>query len=476
MNQVSYVDGLKHNPISVSQLCDNGLDVMFKIKFCVMYKVDTLIEVMRAKRKGDLYLICFDIVEAKNKICLVSSVKNEEAWLWHTRFCHFYFHTLDKLVRLKLVKGLPNIKFEKDHLCSACKMGKLRRSFHKTKSDPSYDKPLQLLHVDRCGPTYVQSLGEKKYILNLLKKSQVPLIRINLLKRLQVLHDLQGRVLRSDNGTTFKNYVIEEYLGSVGITHNFSAPRTPQQNGLVERKNRTIVEVARTMLNASRLPITFWAVNKSLVVKRFDKTPYQLLHSKRPNIKFFHVFDSVAYRVYIPKTQIVVVSTNVRFDDNFQVTRDKFIEELKIQAEKSPNAIIKQDLENLFNEWYKDEDDPNKTSADIHRASAEPHPVADASPISTNISGPSTSDTPSSSILPPEVASSNGTSNHSTTQEPTINEPIPIPSQATDAEPESTHTSDPASQTLILQEINSTINLPHAIKWTKDHPQSQNHW
>ena len=187
VNQVYYVDGLNHNLISVSQLCDNGMDVMFKIKYCVMYKADTLIEVMRADRRGDLYLLCFDILETKEEICLVSSVKNEEAWLWHTRFCHLNFHTLDKLVRLKLVKGLPEIKFEKDHLCSACEMGKLKRSSHKTKSDPSFDKPLQLLHMDLCGPIAVQSLNGKKYILVLVdefsrftwvefvrKKSHVP--------------------------------------------------------------------------------------------------------------------------------------------------------------------------------------------------------------------------------------------------------------------------------------------------------------
>ncbi|KAJ9557784.1 hypothetical protein OSB04_012398 [Centaurea solstitialis] len=79
VNQVSYVDSLKHNLISVSQLCDNGMDVMFKIKFCIMYKADTLTEVMRANRRGDLYLLCFDSFEAKEEICLMSSVKNEEA-------------------------------------------------------------------------------------------------------------------------------------------------------------------------------------------------------------------------------------------------------------------------------------------------------------------------------------------------------------------------------------------------------------
>ncbi|KAJ9546666.1 hypothetical protein OSB04_019209 [Centaurea solstitialis] len=183
MNQVSYVDGLKHNLISVSQLCDNGIDVMFKIKYCIMYKADTL-------------------------------MKNEEAWLWHTRFCHLNFHTQDKLVRLNLVKGLPNIKFEKDHLCSACEMAKLRRSSHKTKSDPSYDKPLQMLHVDLCGPIAVQSLGGKN-------------------------------------------------------SQNSSA------NGVVERKNRTLVEAARTILNASGLPLTLWAEAVSAAVTQ-DKFKEEL--------------------------------------------------------------------------------------------------------------------------------------------------------------------------------------------------------
>ncbi|KAJ9546892.1 hypothetical protein OSB04_019435 [Centaurea solstitialis] len=425
MNQVSYVDGLKHNLISVSQLCDTGLDMMFKIKFHILYKADTLIKVKKANRRGDLYLICFDTLETKNEIYLVSSMKNEEA----------------------------------------CEMGKLRRSSHKTKSDPSYDKPLQMLHVDLCGPISVQSLGGKKYILVLIdeftrftwvefvrKKSQVPLILINLLKRLQVLHGFQVRVVRSDNGTEFKNSVIEDYLASVGITHNFSALRTPQHNGVVVRKNRTLVEAAKTMLNASGLPLTFWAEavfaacytqNRSFVVKRFEKTPDHLLHNKRPNIKFFHVIE------------------------------DKFTGELKTQAEKSPNATITQDLEKLFNEWFKNEDDPDRTSANPTKTSVEQHPATEASPFSTTISRPKSSNTRPIVSPPPEADTSNSTSVLSSTQAPITTEPIPPPSEDTHYEPIPPHASDPASQSHILQEINSTINLPHAIKWTKDHPQSQ---
>ncbi|KAJ9544201.1 hypothetical protein OSB04_023908 [Centaurea solstitialis] len=346
-----------------------------------MYKANTLIEVMRANRRGDLYLICFEALKAKEEICLVSSVKKEEDGLWHTRFCHINFHNLDKLVRLKLFKGLPDIKFEKDHLCSACEMGKLRKSSHQTKSDPSYDKPLQMLHVDLCEPIFVQSLGGKKYILVLIdefsrftwvefmrKKPQVPLVLINLLKRLQVLHDLQVRVLRSDNRTEFKNSVIEEYLASIAT---------------------------RTMLNASRLPLTFWA-------------------------------EAVSVACYTQNRSLVG-------------TQDKFTEELKIQDEKSPSATITQDLECLFNKWYEDEPDPDRASAN----SAEAYPLQEASPLSTTMSGPSTTDTPTSVSTPSKVVPTTGISNPS--QSETIPEPIPISSEATHVEPEETQASDHTS-------------------------------
>ena len=83
-------------------------------------------------------------------------------------FYHLNFHALEKLVKINLVSGLPSIKFENDHLCSACEVGKLKRAAYKTKSVMSYTKPLQLVHVELCGPISVQSLGGKKYILVLI--------------------------------------------------------------------------------------------------------------------------------------------------------------------------------------------------------------------------------------------------------------------------------------------------------------------
>ena len=154
INQVAYVNGLKHNLISVSQLCDNDLDVFFNRKFCALLKEDTTIELIRTDRRGDLYLLNFNTSNKDEKLCLAAST-SEVSWLWHNRFCHLNFHALEKLVKLNLVSGLPSIKFEKDHLCSTCEVGKLKRAAHKTKSDMSYTKPLQLLHVDLCGPISV---------------------------------------------------------------------------------------------------------------------------------------------------------------------------------------------------------------------------------------------------------------------------------------------------------------------------------
>ena len=138
---MAYVNGLKHNLISVSQPCDNGLDVKFNRKFCALLKEDTTKEMMRADKRGDFYLLNFTTSNKEEKICLVEST-SEVAWLWHNRFCHLNFHSLEKLVKLNLGSGLPSIKFEKDHLWSACEVVKLKRAAHKTKSHMSYIKPL----------------------------------------------------------------------------------------------------------------------------------------------------------------------------------------------------------------------------------------------------------------------------------------------------------------------------------------------
>nr|GFC50022.1 putative ribonuclease H-like domain-containing protein [Tanacetum cinerariifolium] len=130
-----------------------------------------------------------------------------------------------------------------------------------------------------------------KVIISFIKKTQVNL-------QLQVLR------VRTDNGTEFKNKTLAKFFDEVGITQKISAARTPQQNGVVKRRNRTLVEAARTMLTFRNLPLFLWAEaitttcftqNRSIIHKCFDKTSYELMNKRKPNIKFFRVFGCRCY-------------------------------------------------------------------------------------------------------------------------------------------------------------------------------------
>ncbi|GJR19986.1 retrovirus-related pol polyprotein from transposon TNT 1-94 [Tanacetum coccineum] len=196
----------------------------------------------------------------------------KESWLWHRRLNHLNFGTLNDLARKDLVRGLPRLKFEKDHLCSACQLGKSRKATHKPKTINTITEVLHTLHMDLCGPLRVQSINGKKYILVIVddysrftwvkflrSKDETPVFVINLLKQLQVGLNKTVRFVRTDNGTEFVNKNLTDFYESVGITHEKTVPRTPQQNGVVERRNRTLVEAARTMLIFSKAPLFLWA-------------------------------------------------------------------------------------------------------------------------------------------------------------------------------------------------------------------------
>ncbi|GKF90512.1 retrovirus-related pol polyprotein from transposon TNT 1-94, partial [Tanacetum coccineum] len=124
------------------------------------------------------------------------------------------------------------------------------------------------------------------------------------MKKITVLLQASVITVRTDNDTKFKNQVLQEYFNSVGISHQASSVRTPQQNRVVERRNQTLVEAARTMLIFSRALLFLWAKaiatacytqNCSIIHRRFDKTPYELINGRKPYISFFHVFGALCY-------------------------------------------------------------------------------------------------------------------------------------------------------------------------------------
>nr|GEV90770.1 hypothetical protein [Tanacetum cinerariifolium] len=225
---------------------------------------------------------------------------------------HINFKTMNKLVKGNLVRGLPTKVFENDHTCVACKKGKQHRASFKTNPVSSINQPLQRLHMDLFRPTFVKSLNKKSYCLVitddysrfisvffLATKDETSSILKTFITSIENQLSFRVKIIRSDNETEFKNDDLNQFCGMKGIKREFSIPRTPQQNSIVEKKNKTLIEAARTMLADSLLPISFWAEavntacyvqNKVLVTKPQHKNPYELLHGRTPSIGFMRHF------------------------------------------------------------------------------------------------------------------------------------------------------------------------------------------
>nr|GEY04281.1 hypothetical protein [Tanacetum cinerariifolium] len=227
ISRVYFVDGLGHNLFSIGQFYDSDLEA------------------------------------SKTK-----------SWLWHRRLSHLNFSAINHLARHGLVRGLPKLKFEKDHLCSACAMVKSKKKSHKPKYEDTNEEKIYLLHMDLCGPMRVESVNGKKYVFVIVDDySQFTWVKC----------------LRSkDEAPDF----IIKFLKMI------------QQNGVVERRNRTLIEAAHTMLIYIKALLFLWAEaiatacytqNRSIVRLRHDKTPYELLHDKLHELSFFHIFGALCY-------------------------------------------------------------------------------------------------------------------------------------------------------------------------------------
>jgi len=161
INNVWLVDGLEHNLLSISQLCDNGYDVMFGKTNCTVINKDDKSIVFKGKRIKNVYKINFSELVDHKVICLLSV--NDKKWVWRKRLGHANWRLIFKLSKLQLVKGVPNIYYHSDALCGACHKGKIVKSSFKTKDIVSTSTPLELLHIDLFGPVNTASLYVSKY-------------------------------------------------------------------------------------------------------------------------------------------------------------------------------------------------------------------------------------------------------------------------------------------------------------------------
>nr|GFA42641.1 hypothetical protein [Tanacetum cinerariifolium] len=373
---------------------------------------------------SSLYTISIEDMMKSSPICLLSKASKNKSWLWHRCLNHLNFGTINDLVRKDLVRGLPRLKFEKDHLCSA------------------------FILDDYSRFTWVKFLRSK---------DETPDVVIKFITQIQVGLNKTVRYIRTDNGTKFINHTMTEYYERIGIFHQKTVPRTPQQNGVVERRNRTIVEAARTMLIFSKALMFLWAEvlatacytqNRSLFHTRHHKTPYELVHNKKPDLTFFRVFgalcypinDSVdlgklqltvdtrifvgyalsrkGYRIYNKRTRRIMETIYVQFDELTELMAPvhlstgpslNFLTPGQISSGLVPNLVpttpyappTNKELEILFQPMFDEYLDPPRADRSGSPAQAVQAPVTLAgTPLSTTVD----QDTPSPHISPSSLA------------------------------------------------------------------------
>lgn len=308
---VLYVKGLKHNLLSVCKICDKGNDVIFKRTLVEIRKEGTgKLIASGIRTSGNLYTL----TEGIENICLMS--QEDTNWLWHKRLGHICFGNLVKISRKDAVRDLPRICKPDNQVCGPCQLGKLSR-FHHPVKEYHTGKPLELIHTDLCGPMKTEAIGGVRYFMLciddytrmtwafFLKHKHEALSHFKHFRN--AVENMTGRrikCLRSDRGGEFTSDEFYDYCSKHGIKRQFSVSRTPQQNGVVERKNRSLQEMARTLITESGLKDRFWkhAVatsvyiqNRCLLRPHESQTPYEMWFGRRPTIKHFRVFGSKCY-------------------------------------------------------------------------------------------------------------------------------------------------------------------------------------
>ncbi|KAK2410077.1 putative mitochondrial protein [Trifolium repens] len=365
LENVLLVKGLTANLISISQLCDQGMKVNFTKSECLVNNEEGQLVLRGTRSKYNCYL-WKPQEEALTSTCLVTT--EDEVQLWHQKMGHLNLKGMKKVISLEAIRGIPKLRIVEGKVCGECQIGKQVRMSHPMLEHQTTSKVLELLHMDLMGPMQVESLGGKRYVLVVVddfsRYTWVNFIReksdsFDVFKELciQIQREKGSNVvrIRSDHGREFENSKFDDFCAAEGIKHEYSSPITPQQNGIVERKNRTIQESARVMLHAKNVPYHFWAEamntacyvhNRVTLRKGTTSTLYELWKDRKPTVKHFHIFgsecfiladreprrkldpksekgfflgystNSRAYRVYNTKTQVVMESVNVVVKDS----------------------------------------------------------------------------------------------------------------------------------------------------------------
>ncbi|GJU26079.1 putative ribonuclease H-like domain-containing protein [Tanacetum coccineum] len=373
---VYFVNELKFNLFSVSQLCDKKNSVLFTETECLVLSPDfKLLDesqvLLRVPKQSNMYNFDLkNVVPSGDLTCLFAKAIIDESKLWHRRLGHVNFKTMNKLVKGNLVRGLPSKIFENDHTCVACQKGKQHKAS---------------LTIDFSRFSWVFFLPSKDETSGILKRFITEIEN-------QLNHKV--KVIRSDNGTEFKNMEMNEFCGLKGIKREFSVARTPQQNGVAERKNKTLIEAAKTMIADSLLPTVLWAKAVNTAWNQTNKNAGPQEANGNTGLK--QSVDAgqseeknVSNQQYIvfPLWSSISLSYKSSDEKYKNDTDDDAASETPVQKPASEND---QDLKNVLNKMMDQEKEAIEQSDAIRKAFGAYTPVNAASaPRTFNDAGPS---------------------------------------------------------------------------------------
>jgi len=370
---VYYIPALRNSIISLGQLDKNGSRVEIKDGVMRIWDRHRRLIVKVTRGTNQLYVLK---VQVAQPLCLVAR-RDDEAWQWHERFGHLHFEALKRLSAKEMVRGLPCLDHV-EQLCDVCVLTKQRRLPFPQQSSFRAKERLELVHGDLCGPVTPATPGGRRYFLLLVDDlSRYMWVMVlgskgeaaNAIRRAQVAAEAECgrklRVLRTDNGGEFTADEFASYCADEGVQRHYSAPYSPQQNGVVERRNQTVVGMARALLKQRGMPAVFWGeavvtavyiLNRSPTKALNGRTPYEAWHGRKPAVSHLRVFGclaftkelghigklddrstpgvfigyaegSKAYRILDPGTQRVRTARDVVFDEGRGWAWDKAVDD-----------------------------------------------------------------------------------------------------------------------------------------------------
>ncbi|GKA70358.1 zinc finger, CCHC-type containing protein [Tanacetum coccineum] len=409
ISHVYYIPSLKSNLLSLGQFTEIGCKVVMEDDKLQLYDMDNKIFMEVTRQRNRLYKASIRI---GTPVCLLANLK-DTTWLWHARLGHLNFESLKTMTQRDLVHGIPTIKQTKQ-ICDVCLIGKQNRAPFPKKAKTRSTSPLDLVYGDLCGPITPPTPSGKKYIFLLVDDYSRYMWVYFLSTKDQVFDTFKEykstvekelrttlRMLRTDRGGEFTSNEFTQYCKENGIARQLTAPYSPQQNGVVERRNRTIMSTTRCMMKATNMPQDFWAeavrhaiyILNSVPTKALeDITPYEAIKNRKPNLENLKVFGCIAYakvpsqhltklddrstkmvylgneqgskayRLFDPTTRKICVSRDVKFkEDETWDWSEYLVEHINDEPELTDFRI-----ENLEeNEHHDQENPPNEDDNDF---------------------------------------------------------------------------------------------------------------